>query len=419
MSLIHRGVRGTIRDLKLPALTACTSLARGDVAPDHPVSAPTGRLKSRMHCGSWARIAAASAAILTSLALAASLMPAQGSAALRRQTVTLTPGPGSSFRLPSGTIAYSLTVAPDGTIWFAGERGRFPSVSPVIGRLTTGGMLTTFTPSRAFPSASFSEENVLAIGPEGDLFVPGRKAVGRLSPDGKSASLPIGRGGTTVRSVAAGPDGNLWFTATGLRGPRPWVGTMTPSGQVTFFPVPGGAGQIVAGADALWFTDTDPEGSSLGRILPDGEVTLVPLPGFSPYSLAVGWEGDLWVTGSTETPHGSALARVTPQGQVTQFPAPGDEGTGVIARGPDGDMWFTARGAEPPTIDSITPDGLIGPPACIHGCKLEPFDLATGTDGSLVYAAGHTRPGGGGGGSGLTSSAYQYLLGGTIGVLAP
>lgn len=335
------------------------------------------------------------------------------------QTVALTPGPGSSFRLPSGTIAYSLTVAPDGTIWFAGMRGAFPGVYPVIGRLTTAGKLTTFTLSRGFPSTYFSAENTLAIGPEGDLFVPGWKAVGRLSPDGGSASLPIGRGRITVRSVAAGPDGDLWFTASGSRGPRPWVGRMTPTGQVTLFPVPGGAEQIVAGADALWFTDTGPEGSSLGRVLPDGEVTPTPLPGFSPSSLAVGWEGDLWVTGATGSPRAGAIARISPQGGLTQFALPGEERTRSIARGPGGDMWFTMWGAGPPALDSITPEGLIAPPVCIHACKLEPLDLATGTDGSLVYAAAHARSVGGGGGSGITETGYQYSLGGTIGALRP
>jgi len=59
-------------------------------------------------------------------------------------------------------------------------------------------------------------------------------------------------------SIAAGPDGNLWFTATGL-------GRISPTGTITMLPGLNALALlsgITAGPDGnMWFTE-----SGLGRI---------------------------------------------------------------------------------------------------------------------------------------------------------
>jgi sugar lactone lactonase YvrE len=63
---------------------------------------------------------------------------------------------------------------------------------------------------------------------------------------------------TSLLAIAAGPDGNMWFTDAGYPSA---IGRITPSGQITEFNtgVPGNARRpsgIAAGADGnMWFTD--------------------------------------------------------------------------------------------------------------------------------------------------------------------
>ena len=67
-----------------------------------------------------------------------------------------------------------------------------------------------------------------------------------------------------VKWLAAGPDGNFWFTALNTN----LIGRLTPTGVLSEFPLPahtGGAFGITAGPDGtLWFTKSD--GDRIGRI---------------------------------------------------------------------------------------------------------------------------------------------------------
>ena len=87
----------------------------------------------------------------------------------------------------------------------------------------------------------------------------------------------------------------------------------------------------------------------------DVEVTVFPLSseGHRPQAIAVGPDGNLWVTEVSK----HEILRLTPQGVITEFPVPG-EGVGVlqgIAAGADGAMWFTSR--EENSIRRITVTG--------------------------------------------------------------
>ena len=78
--------------------------------------------------------------------------------------------------------------------------------------------------------------------------------------------------GANLAGIAAGPDGNLWFTE--YDGDR--IGRITPSGVVTEFSTGistfGGPDGITAGPDGnLWFTEFN--GNRIGRITTSGTVT--------------------------------------------------------------------------------------------------------------------------------------------------
>src|SRR5436305_913978 len=92
--------------------------------------------------------------------------------------------------------------------------------------------------------------------------------------------------------IALGPDGNLWFTMNQLA----LVGRITPTGDITEFPVPTAQGlAITAGPDnALWFTT---QGGVVYRMTTDGAITnsyTVPSDGDG---IATGPDGRIWISG--------------------------------------------------------------------------------------------------------------------------
>jgi hypothetical protein len=104
-------------------------------------------------------------------------------------------------------------------------------------------------------------------GPDGNLWFQytGRLSIGRLTTAGVYTEFPIATG-LVVHDIAAGVDGNLWFTNSDFAF-EVFVGRITPSGQITTFPlpIPSFPRGITAGPDgAIWFAN----GFDAGRINP-------------------------------------------------------------------------------------------------------------------------------------------------------
>ena len=162
----------------------------------------------------------------------------------------------------------------------------------------------------------------------GPLIVPVMLVVLALSAPAATAD-PVGQvsefstglaAGTDPEWIAAGPDGNLWFTDDGA---TPAIGRITPSGQITEFSTglnprayPNG---ITAGPDGdIWFTDGGAT-PAIGRITPSGQITEFSTelnPGAYPVGIALGADGNLWFTDNGTT---RAIGRITPSGQITEF----------------------------------------------------------------------------------------------------
>ena len=99
------------------------------------------------------------------------------------------------------------------------------------------------------------------------------RSVGSLS-DGSITEFPIPTPNARAIAIATGVDGNLWFTEQ--LGQR--IGRITPSGQVTEYPLPAGGNPvgITAGPDrALWFTEV--LGHRIGRIDVEGAISEIQL----------------------------------------------------------------------------------------------------------------------------------------------
>jgi streptogramin lyase len=122
---------------------------------------------------------------------------------------------------------------------------------------------------------------------------------------------------TFARSLAMGPDGNLWFAArdNDESGKMQRIGRVTSDGDVEEFaaPAPAWFFSIADGADGnLWFT----ERNGIGRITPAGEVTSFSLSGgVTPTAVTRGPDGNIWFAAR----HPDAIGRISPTGDVTSF----------------------------------------------------------------------------------------------------
>jgi len=237
-----------------------------------------------------------------------------------------------------------------------------------------------------FPIATGGAPAGIAAGPDGNIWFTEYglgfdESIGRISPSGHISEFPIPSGGSGAASISQGPDGNMWFTeyTAGV------IGQITPAGHITEFPLPGAAGPngIAAGPDGnVWFTETAAD--AIGRITPSGEVTTFPVPsaGAGPVGIAEGPDGNMWFTefgfGS-----GEKIARITPTGQVTEFPLTAGSGPYSIAPGPEGDMWFTENTAD--AIGRIDPASGQITTTPIPTERARPRVIAPGPDGSMWF----------------------------------
>jgi streptogramin lyase len=200
-------------------------------------------------------------------------------------------------------------------------------------------------------------------------------AASHAAPTLEEHSIP--RGNALAKDVAAGPDGNLWFTEYD----RGKIARMTPWGIVTEFDTPsdGAPEGIVTGPDGnLWFTDADK--NVVVRSTTAGTMTAFPVTVGTPHDIAVGPDGNLWFTEGT-----GAIGRITPAGVLTEFTfglSTGATPSGIAA-GPDGNLWFTDN-SSPGRIGRITPAGVIAewPTTTVDSM---PMGIAAGSDGNLWF----------------------------------
>jgi streptogramin lyase len=96
-------------------------------------------------------------------------------------------------------------------------------------------------------------------------------AAAASAPVGAFTEFTVPTASSSPTAIAAGPDGNLWFTeASGNK-----IGRVTPTGMFTEFTVPTASSapqEIAAGPDGnLWFTELN--ANNVGRVTPTGTFT--------------------------------------------------------------------------------------------------------------------------------------------------
>ena len=121
-------------------------------------------------------------------------------------------------------------------------------------------------------------------------------------------------------AIAAGSDGNMWFTVSSDEDSQ--IGRITPFGSISGFRTPTFNSQplgIAAGLDGnTWFTETFVD--KIGKITPSGIITefAIPTPGAFPAYIAAGRDGNMWFTELV----GDKIGRIAPSGAITEFTIP-------------------------------------------------------------------------------------------------
>jgi streptogramin lyase len=113
--------------------------------------------------------------------------------------------------------------------------------------------------------------------------------------------FPVPNASARPFAVAAGPDGNVWFTERNAGR----IGRITPSGTITEFPLPSAASApttIAAGPDGT-HRFAALTGNAVRWITVTGAIEEYPLtdPGAQPWVIALGADGNLWLTESHAT----------------------------------------------------------------------------------------------------------------------
>ncbi len=236
---------------------------------------------------------------------------------------------------------YQIATGSDGALWFT----EIQNFNHQIGRITTAGVITEF----AVPNTLSPVTQVYGIapGPDGALWFtsPNTSQVGRITPSGQITMYPL-PARTVPGAISAGPDGALWFlnNSTNIS-----IGRITTAGVITTYPLPsplaGTLGAITAGADgALWFTDSFASGAAIGRITTAGAITSFPVPA-ALYGLAAAPDGSLWFSSNRTT-----LGQITAAGVYTAYQCIGQilstNSPGVcypnqLVFGSNKNLWFT------------------------------------------------------------------------------
>jgi virginiamycin B lyase len=114
---------------------------------------------------------------------------------------------------PSNNSPFSITVGPDGNVWFT--EVRINGTGSGIGRITPGGAITDF-PGPGSPGG-------ITAGPDGALWFTeiGGNNIGRMTTAGMiTKEFAIPTAGAAAHRITTGPDGNLWFAEAGQRQDR-------------------------------------------------------------------------------------------------------------------------------------------------------------------------------------------------------
>jgi virginiamycin B lyase len=201
--------------------------------------------------------------------------------------VVIMSGGYQEFGAPMNGETAGIVQGPDGNMWFA-----MPTPG-MIANITTSGQSTAYP----LPGTNRSPTDI-TVGPDGNLWYTDTAAnvIGRITTSGTITEYPIPTPASDPRAICGGPkgDGNLWFVEHDAHN----IGRITPSGEITEFAIPSGGDPyaIAAGPDGnLWFTEPGAF-NAIGRCTPSGGISeySIPTPNAEVQGITAGPDGNMW-----------------------------------------------------------------------------------------------------------------------------
>ena len=219
---------------------------------------------------------------------------------------------------PVGGAPESIAAGPDGNLWFT------EPAANRIGKMDTSGRLLGEFP---VPTAGAKPRGITA-GPCGDnhlWFTEQIGKIGRIDTAGNIAELANTGIASNLRGITPGPAGdcNLYVADRG----QDCIVRMGMSGQfiVMFLAIGSNPVGIVTGPDGnLWFTETGL--NRIGRMSPSGGLpaeSVIPSPSTSPEGIAIGPDASIWFTESAGNRIGRVLTGISPPPTPTPKAPPG------------------------------------------------------------------------------------------------
>ena len=229
-------------------------------------------------------------------------------------------------------------------------------------------------------SANYSAPIMLAVN---DPSSSGMLALSTTTVASPAAAPTLTYSGGALNSgLAGGPTVTVVASATGI---APASAPFTPAPTFYQFAIPVGTNKpqwIAAGSDGnMWFTESP--GNAVARITPSGTVTEFPIPtaASNPQGIIGASDGNLWFTEFAT----NKIGKLTPAGVYTEFATlltPPDGPNGLVDRG-DGTVWYAATSGDRIGFQGIT-SGVSGETA-VTTPNAQPFWIAAGVDNNLYF----------------------------------
>ena len=287
-----------------------------------------------------------------------------------------------SSMLHIASVRPHLTLA---VVWLAVAAG-----ASIHGQRATG--IEVVIDEWTVPSGSRPHDP--AVAPDGSIWYTGQRAntLGRLNPVTASVTeyaLPTANSGP--HGLVADTAGNIWYTGNTAR----LIGRLDPAtGEVREFPMSDARARdphtpILDAAGILWFTVQG--GNLVGRLAPaTGEITLVAsrTPNSLPYGIVIDSKGrpffDLFGT--------NKIATIDPETlEIVEYALPAGARPRRIAVTPDDMIWYTdyARGF----LGRLDPrTGDVTEFASPGGRTSQPYGMTSTSDGAIWYSESGVEP---------------------------
>ena len=293
-----------------------------------------------------------------------------------------------AYDVPAGTHPHDVSPAPDGGVWYTGQR------NGVLGHLdpATGDV-------REIPLGDGSAPHGVISGPNGAAWITdgGLNAIVRVDPATDQVTtwqLPADRGGANLNTAVFDADGTLWFT-----GQSGVYGRLDPaSGAMDVFDDPEGRGPYgIAATPAgdVWYASLG--GSHIARVdASSGAATIVEPPTAAQGARRI-WSdsrGRLWVS---EWDAGQVALHDPGTGAWQEWPLPGDAPMAYAVFVDDRDIvWLTDFGANTivrfdPATETFASVALSSPGASVrqlHGRPGEVWGAESAADRIVVVTGG-------------------------------